>query len=107
MGLGISVLSWLLGGASPTVEGSTACPSPAEVAEAVDALLSGPARRPATEVALLWFEGASLHVTLARRDGVVLAEKSLAPEHSCRETARTAAVVLAAWLGELHASVPL
>jgi hypothetical protein len=47
-------------------------------------------------------DGASLHVTLRSQDGRVLGERSLPADGSCAELAGVVAVVLAAWLSDVH-----
>jgi len=101
--MAVSTLSALLVSAI-AVRGATSCPTPADVTDALAALL--PAASASNDVAELVADRDAIRVRLVDAGGGVLAEKRL-PPGNCRQMAETAAVVLAAWESELRPDVTL
>ena len=89
-----------------TVNGATRCPTPAEVTDALTALLPVAATLPSDEVGEIVADGDGIRVRLVQSGGAVLAEKRV-PAGNCREMAETAAVVLAAWASQFHPELTL
>lgn len=85
---------------SITVEGTTSCPQPQEVAARLQAVAPGGGM--AGRAVLSESEGA-LRVQLMRPNGTVVGERLLDARYPCRELADAAAVVLASWQGEFAA----
>ena len=92
--------------ASPQIEGSTLCPTPAEVtAELARVAPRRPAAAPATEVARLTDEGGSIRLRLVRADGTIVGERTIDAMGSCAERAISVAVVIATWQAELNSGL--
>lgn len=96
-------LRWSLGLAqSLLVVGSEECPAPSAVDARTREILGLTAHQVVAERASVSREGASLRVTLRAADQHVLGERVLPAEGSCDEQAGAVAVLLAAWLSDVH-----
>ncbi len=82
------------------VDGNNICHRPAEVADRLRAILPEEFAEPEHQLHLSTEDGA-LVLTLTTRDGEVLASRRLLFEGSCPRLARQAAVIAAAWQGDL------
>jgi hypothetical protein len=98
------VLALLLTSPAPliVVEGDTACPTPAEVAARVAALLPADAAAEAPDVARIEVEAGTMRVTLSRPDGATLGEREIDGSFPCADLAEAAAVVVATWESDVH-----
>jgi hypothetical protein len=79
------------------VTGSSACPSPAEVAAELQGLIGPQDPALAADRATVTEDGASVVVVLRRGSGEPVGEKPLDAGLSCAQRARAAAVIIAAW----------
>jgi hypothetical protein len=80
-----------------------ACPSSAEVEQALASLIGPLAAPPAIrDVAKLERADGKLRVELVGSDGVVVAERLLERSGSCAEMGRMAAIVIASWESDVH-----
>lgn len=96
-------LRWSLGLAqSLLVAGTEECPAPSAVDARTREILGLSAGAVVPEHASVSREGASLRVTLRAADARVLGERLLPAEGSCDEQAAAVAVLLAAWLSDVH-----
>jgi hypothetical protein len=79
------------------VEGTSGCPTAAEVTAKLDRLL--PLRPPGVEadLASIDVDSGVVRLILARPDGTVVGEKRFEPKASCADMAQALAVVLAIW----------
>ncbi|HEY8926282.1 MAG TPA: hypothetical protein VIU64_18000 [Polyangia bacterium] len=95
------------GGPSPwQIEGSTLCPTPAEVS--VELARVAPRRSaaaPAAEVARLTDEGRAIRLRLVRVDGAIVGERTIEAVGSCADRAISVAVVIATWQSELDSGL--
>jgi hypothetical protein len=96
----LQVLVLWVSSLSITVEGTTSCPQPGEVAARLQAV--APTGGMAGRAVLSESDGA-LRVQLMRPDGTVVGERLLDARYPCRELADAAAVVLASWQRDLVA----
>src|SRR5882724_6003193 len=78
------------------------CPAPAAVEARVRQILGLSTSAKLAEQASVERTDAALHVTLRSEDGRVLGERSLPADGSCSELVGVVAVVLAAWLSDVH-----
>ncbi len=100
--LALSAVALILG--TVQLEGGSSCPSPADVQVRLTPMLSqGPS--PVARRAVLQREGAVLRVQLYEGDALV-GERQLPARGACRALADATAVILAAWLSDLDASLP-
>jgi hypothetical protein len=93
----LALLALVAGAGRVVVESGASCPTAAEVAQRLEALLPPlpPGEAPARAT---WAdEGGQLRVRLGAADGAPLAERALAVEASCADRANVIAVVIAAW----------
>jgi hypothetical protein len=101
----------LLLGAVVDLHASTNCPSRDEVASELARLAGVAPDPPASEShetrlsAEFGWVGESLSIVLRSPQGVTMAERTLAREGSCSDLAVVAAVVIAAWQGEMRADL--
>jgi len=79
------------------IEGTSACPTPAEVEQSLHPLLPEGGR----DVARLEAQDGGLQVTLVRADGSNAGRRTLGGEHTCQELADAVAVMIAAWQSDL------
>jgi hypothetical protein len=98
------ITTWLLLSLSPvvTVEGDAVCPTAADVATRLGALLPARATDEAPDVARLELRGGVLLVTLARPDGSPIGERAIDRSFACADLASAAAVVVATWESDVH-----
>jgi len=94
---------WLAQGPLVTVEGDASCPTAADVATRVMALLPPRETDDAPDVARLAERGEALLLTLTRPDGTSLGERALDRGFPCADLAGAAAVVIATWESDVHA----
>jgi hypothetical protein len=80
-----------------TVQGTTTCPTP----QAVEARLGPLVSTGAASDVRLAREGPVLHVALHAPDGRLTARRSIDGAHSCEALAEAAAVIVAAWQGDV------
>jgi len=78
------------------------CPAPAEVRERVLAILRLSAEPEPSESFLVERHEAGLFVELRGADATLIGQRILPNEGSCAELAQAAAVVLGAWLSDVH-----
>jgi hypothetical protein len=78
------------------------CPSAGAIDARVREILGLPASRAIDEQAMVAREGGSLKVTLRTKDGRAIGERSLQADGTCGELAGVVAVVLSAWLSDVH-----
>jgi hypothetical protein len=78
------------------------CPAPAAVDARVRGILGLGANVALEERAKVDRNGSSLHVTLAGHDGRVIGDRWLQADGTCNELAGVVAVVLSAWLSDIH-----
>jgi hypothetical protein len=83
--------------AAVTVQGTTTCPTP----KAVEARLGPLVSTGAASDVRLEREGPALHVALYSPDGRLTARRSIDGAHSCEALAEAAAVIVAAWQGDV------
>lgn len=83
------------------VAGET-CPAPVDVEARVLHILQLPAEQALTEGFVVERHEAGLYVELRSADGAVIGQRTLPAEGSCDELAQAAAVVLSAWLSDVH-----
>jgi hypothetical protein len=101
----------LLLGAAVDVHASTNCPSRDDVASELARVTGGAPDPPASEShenrlsAEFGWVGEGLSIVLRSPQGVTMAERTLAREGSCSDLAVGAAVVIAAWQGEMRADL--
>jgi hypothetical protein len=88
---------------SVAVEGTTTCPTPAEVTTRLQTLLPRLDPWDAIEHAHLVQDGVVLRVTLVDAKGTQVAERLLPSSASCTALADAAALVIAAWKSDVHA----
>jgi len=107
----ISIMPLLLG-AAVDLHASTNCPSRDDVASELARLAGAAPDPPASEEshetrlsAEFGWVGESLSIVLRSPQGVTMAERTLAREGSCSDLAVVAAVVIAAWQGEMRADL--
>ena len=98
------IASLLSSGAVTVLPASSACPSEQTITAELDHLgvLTALAEIGSPEVAV---EGARMRVVFRGRDGAVLGVREIAAPTTCHERASTAAVFIAAWVGDW--SMPL
>jgi hypothetical protein len=96
--------TWLLLALGPvvTVEGDAVCPTAADVATRLGALLPARETDEGPDVARVEFRGSALFVTLARPDGTLIGERALESGFPCADLAAAAAVVVATWESDVH-----
>jgi hypothetical protein len=92
----------LLVGAVVTVEGAGTCPTTAEVAARVTALLPSGAADAPPDVVRLTEQGDGLLVALSRPDGAAIGERTIARDGTCADLAAAAAIVVATWESDVH-----
>jgi hypothetical protein len=88
---------------SVAVEGTTTCPTPAEVTTRLQTLLPRLDPWDAIEHAHLVQDGVVLRVALVDARGTQVAERLLPSSASCAALADAAALVIAAWKSDVHA----
>jgi hypothetical protein len=99
----VAALLWAQVTPVVTVEGGeTGCPTPAEVAARVAALLPAVERNEPADVAHIEIAGDRMHVTLAQPDGTPLGERDIDARFPCADLAQAAAVVIATWESDVH-----
>lgn len=88
--------------AAVEVEGSTSCPSAAQVSERLGSLL--PPRPTGAESgrARLWSQGDEVVVQLDAADGSVVGTRRFPQTYACEDLASAIAVSLAAWASDVH-----
>ena len=87
-----------------TVEGTTTCPTAAEVESRLGPLVQGGAGPDGDSQSVrLHREGQALHISLVRADGHLLAWRSVDGSHGCDALAEAAAVIVAAWKSDVGA----
>jgi hypothetical protein len=84
------------------VEGSTACPSPAQVSERLVPLLSTDATDGEGSHARLWQQGDEVAVELDAPDGSTIGTRRFSTTYSCADLASAIAVALATWASDVH-----
>jgi len=102
--LSAPLLLWwpLVFGQSLLAPSTQDCPKPAAVDARVRQILGLSANAVLAEQATVERDDSSLHVTLRSPDGHVLGDRSLRADGSCSELVGVVAVVLAAWLSDVH-----
>ncbi len=80
------------------VEGSSACPTPAQVAERVQQI--SPVEEGETRRVVLEEVGGQLRISLLSGSGQPLTSRTLSPSGSCDEMADAASVVIGSWLSQ-------
>ncbi|HVY28892.1 MAG TPA: hypothetical protein VHB79_20185 [Polyangiaceae bacterium] len=99
----VLLFRWSLGLAqSLVVAGSAECPAPSAVDARTREILGLSVNQVVAERATVSHEDAALRVTLRAADAHVLGERLLPAEGSCDEQAAAVAVLLAAWLSDVH-----
>jgi hypothetical protein len=88
--------------AAVTVQGATSCPTPKAVEARLRPLLPAGSGAASSDVRLER-EGLELHVALHAPDGRLTARRTIAGAHSCEALADAAAVIVAAWQGDVGA----
>ena len=83
------------------VDGET-CPAPVDVEARVRAILSLSAEQQLSEGFVVERREVGLYVALRSADSTLIGERSLPTAGSCEELAQAAAVVLSAWLTDVH-----
>ena len=96
--LGAAATAVLL--AAVTVQGGSTCPTPAAVQARLRPLLPAGTAADNGDVRLER-EGQALHVTLHGPDGRLTARRTVGGVHSCEALADAAAVIVAAWRGDV------
>src|SRR5882672_5449445 len=100
----IPLSTWLLVSLGPvvTVEGAAVCPTAADVAARLEALLPARATDELPDIARLDLREDALLVTLADPDGTTIGERALDRGFPCSDLASAAAVVIATWESDVH-----
>jgi hypothetical protein len=96
------ILWYFVLGQTLLVTSAQDCPSAAAIDARVRETLGLRANEALEERATVNREGSTLTVTLRGKDGRVLGERSLAAQGNCAELANVVAVVLSAWLSDVH-----
>jgi len=78
------------------------CPAPADVEARVRDILHLPAGQKLTEGFVVERHEAGLYVELRSAESAVIGQRTLPAEGTCDELAQAAAVVLSAWLSDVH-----
>jgi hypothetical protein len=91
----------LLIGFESLVVGET-CPAPVDVDARVRSILHLPPEQELSEAFLVERHESGLYVELRNADATVIGQRTLPVEGSCDELAQAAAVVLSAWLSDVH-----
>jgi hypothetical protein len=84
---------------------SSACPSGAEVEEALAALLPAASDGASPDVARVQRRDGKLRIELVDANASVIAERELDASGSCTDLARLVAVVIGSWEGDAHAEI--
>jgi hypothetical protein len=104
--VGALPLGWffpvILGVPAVSVEGSGDCPSPAAVSAELSAIMSVPEVESGADRVVVSSTGDEVSVGLFSAGGAVLGERRVSAEGTCEEKARAVAVILAAWLTDVH-----
>jgi hypothetical protein len=104
--VGAFPLGWffpvILGVPAVSVEGSGDCPSPAAVSVELSAIMTVPDVESGADRVVVSSTGDEVSVGLFSAGGAVLGERRVSAEGSCEEKARAVAVILAAWLTDVH-----
>ena len=98
----LTLLHPIVLGAALRVQGDLGCPAPNDVSANVQAIVDLSEASAAQVVATLRREGPWLELELSDAQGAALGKRSIEAGEDCAALARTAAVVLAAWLSEEH-----
>jgi hypothetical protein len=96
------LLPVLLASPAVSVEGSAECPSPAEVSEKLAAIMAVPEIEGPGDRVTVSSSESGVTVALRTAEGAVLGERSVSAGGTCDERARAAAVIIAAWLTDIH-----
>jgi len=84
------------------VEGTLDCPSAARVSDELEQIIPGVARAAVDDRAIVVSDAGVLLVLLRAADGSVLGERQVVVEGTCEEQARAVAVILGAWITDIH-----
>jgi hypothetical protein len=100
----IPLSTWLLVCLGPVVnvQGDAVCPTAADVAARLGALLPARATDEPPDVARLDLRDGALLVTLTGADGTMIGERALDRGFACSDLASAAAVVIATWESDVH-----
>jgi hypothetical protein len=85
-----------------TVQGDAICPTAADVATRLAALLPARETTEPPDVARIDLRGSTLVLTLTRADGSPIGERTLDGGFPCADLASAAAVVVATWESDVH-----
>jgi hypothetical protein len=90
--------------ASPAVivEGGADCPSPTAVSGELARIMTVPEIEGPGDSVQISSAGDTVTVSLRNAEGAVLGERRVSAEGTCEERARAAAVIVAAWLTDIH-----
>jgi hypothetical protein len=98
----LTLLAPLVFGAALRVQSDVGCPAPSDVSADLQAIVDLSEKSAVQVYATLSRDGAWLKLELSQANGTSLGERRLEASEDCAVLARTAAVVLAAWLSEEH-----